>query len=297
MRWIHRQRLPVENRIVRTAAICIALLGCLGLCGCGGSLKPAASPCPGKNTVSQALAVMTAGPQTISFRASASCIIEFTDVDGSRHKETFDAKMILAEPNRLTMAGDKFGPIQIGVNGRQFWMYVKPGLDTGWWGDNLDAAGCGEKLGFNPMILLEAMGRQDTSGDWQLDNHNGLTVLTRSSLDRSGSKKILINNCTGLAERLEYTDRYGRLVVSADMGNYQQLDNQRRIPQHIELRHFKDGKIDAFLSLRLDNIKEFMPTEIQIQRMDSRPPSAGLKRVYRLNELCNFVPDTTAAER
>lgn len=292
-----RYFVSVQSRIIREAAVYAACFAACVLAGCGGNLKPAAPVCPGKNTVSEAMAVMTAGPQTISFRASASCIIEFTDMESGHHKETFDAKMILAEPNRLTMAGDKFGPILLGVNSRQFWMYVKPGLDTGWWGDTLDAAGCGEKLGFNPMVLLEVLGRQDTSGDWQLDNHNGLTVLSRSSLDRSGSKRIVINNCTGLAERLEYTNRYGQLIVSADMDDYQRLDNGRMVPQQIEMRHFKDGKIDAFLSLRLKKIEAFAPTEKQMMRMDSRPSPAGYKQVYRLNPFCNFVPDMTAMER
>lgn len=289
--------LSVQSRIIRKAAVYIILFTACVLTGCGGGLKPAAPICPGKNTVSEALAVMTGGTPHHAFKASASCIIEFTDMEGGHHKETFDAKMILAEPNRLTMAGDKFGPILIGVNSRQFWMYVKPGLDTGWWGDNLDAAGCGEKLGFNPMHLLEVLGRLDVSGDWRLDNQNGLTVLTRSSLDRSGSKRIVINNCTGFAERLEYTDRYGRIAVCADMSSHVRLDNGRCVPQQIELRHFKDGTIDAFLSLRLKKMEVFAPTEKQSRQMESRPSTTGLKRVYRLNELCNFVPDITALER
>ncbi len=256
------------------------------LAGCQPGIKSELPICPGKASAAEAIATLRQKqPVSLSFRATVNCVMEFADAP----RETFDGQMRFVAPDRLYLGGDKFGPIRIGTNEDEFWVYIKPGADAAWWGRKKAVPLCVEKLGFNPFRLAEALGRIDLNQDWKFGAQEGLDVLTMAG--DYGLKKVYINCCTYRVERIEYYDVLGKLIASADMGDYQDVEQAGAIPRMIELRHFRSAKTDSMLRLRLSGISFFSPTPAQ-QRLFERPEPKGYKSVYRWTENCEFVADT-----
>jgi hypothetical protein len=259
----------------------------LMVAGCGPQIQKEEPLCAGKATVTEAVAALKqkqTGP--LSIQAGIHCDIEITNPQSDPINENFDGKMVFMGPDNLRIGGSKFGPIQIGANTKEFWFYVKPGLDTAKWGEKKYISSCSGKLGFNPCYLAEALGQIDLNRDWTLRQDPGVDILTAAEAD--GIKKVYLNCCSYQVERIEYCDIYGNLVASADLSDYRDIPKVGCVPRVIELRHFRSARIDSFVRLRLSNISAFVLPVAQ-QKYFERPLPRGYKSVYRLAENCEFV--------
>jgi hypothetical protein len=279
--WFYRQP---------SAVLYLFLLICMTvLTGCGLQKRTEEEPlCAGKATVTEAVAAMKqrqTGP--LSIQAGIHCVMELPNPQGGKPEiQDFNGKMIFVGPDNLRIGGDKFGPILIGANATEFWFYVKPGLDTAWWGEKKNIPSCTGKLGFNPFYLAEALGQINLDRDWTLRQDPGVDVLTTSEAD--GIKKVYVNCCSYQIERIEYCDTYGNLVASADLSDYRDVLNAGSIPQAIELRHFRSARTDSVVRLRLSGISSFTPKPAQ-QKLFERPMPKGYKTVYRWTPECEFT--------
>ncbi|MEN6306355.1 MAG: hypothetical protein ABFD91_01260 [Anaerohalosphaeraceae bacterium] len=267
-----------------------------GLVWIGGCVPPQKPMelCPGKATREEVIETLRARQvEMLSLRSSVSCVMEYTDSQGKSKKESFDGTLRFVGPDRVYLGGEKFGPIRIGANPETFWMYVKPGLDTAWYGPRKHVMLCPEKIGFNPFYLTDALGQIDLSLDWMLTGDPGFDVLT--VVESTGIRRVYINCCSYQVERIEYCDRMGKLIASADLSNYKMIPDVGDIPGMIDLRHFRSSRMDTRLQLKLSGIAVFKPTEAQM-RLFVRPEPKGFEAVYQLNEFCEFVPDRGQAE-
>jgi len=275
----------------------IGLWMAVGLVWLGGCVPPKREPellCPGKAILEEVIDTLRARQAaTLSLRSSVSCVMEFTDAQGKPKKESFDGTLRFVGPDRLYLGGEKFGPIRIGANPETFWMYVKPALDTAWYGPRRNVMLCPEKIGFNPFYLADALGQIDLSLDWLLTQDPGFDVLT--VIETTGLRRVYINCCTYRIERIEYCDTLGKLIASADLSDYKTITDVGDIPSTIDLRHFRGGRMNTRLTLKLSGIAVFRPTEAQM-RLFVRPEPKGFEAVYQLNEFCEFVPDREQAE-
>jgi hypothetical protein len=259
------------------------------LTGCQPQMKTEEKLCDGKATAAEAVAALRAKQVgLLSLQAAISCVMELPNPQGKADKQDFNGKMVFVGPDNLRIGGDKFGPILIGANATEFWFYVKPGLDTAWWGEKKNVPSCAGKLGVNPFYLAEALGQIDLNRDWTLIQQPGFDIL--STPDVGGTKKVYINCCTYQIERIEYCDIMGNLSTSADLSDYKDVPNVGLVPQGIELRHFRSARTDSIVRLRLSGISSFTPKPAQ-QKLFERPLPKGYKTVYRWTPNCEFAAD------
>lgn len=295
-------RFTIYGRYIRPSSIvyrqsvmlCIAV-GLIFVIGCQPMQKSeSAMVCPGKATAAEVVAALQSKQSVLlSLVGSVDCRLEFTGPDGRPENETFGGKLFFVDPEHLCIAGEKFGPIRIGVNPTEFWMYFKPAVDTAWYGHRKNTLTCGEKSGFNPasmVYLTEAFGQIDPNSDWKLTSDPGYDVLETAT--SGGIKRVFVNCCTNWIERIEYCELSGTIVTlaaSADLADYQMVDGVGEIPTLIQLRHFRFGQSDMMFQLKLSGVKRFVPTPIQQEKLFVRPEPKGYKKIYRLNDQCDFI--------
>ncbi len=274
--------------------VCLTGLFCwVSFSGCGIPRHETTPLCPGKTTAAEVIAALR-DKQTasLSLVCAVDCKLEFTDPDGKPKKETFGGKLFFIDPEKLCIGGEKFGPIRIGVNAEEFWMYFKP-IDTAWFGLRSNTSDCADKSGFNPssmVYLTEAFGRIDRNADWTLTNDPGYDLLT--AVNGRGVKRVYINCCTNQIERIEYCDQVRNqviLVASADLSDYKTIDGVGEVPSVIQLRHFRFGQTDTMFQLKLSAIKAFIPTAVQQEKLFVRPEPKGYEKIFRLNNQCDFI--------
>ncbi|MBM4103958.1 MAG: hypothetical protein FJ263_07890 [Planctomycetes bacterium] len=264
------------------------------LAGCGPKQVKEEKLCAGKATAAEVVAALRQSQaESLSLQARIHCVIEIPNPQGKSEKQDFDGKIFFISPGNLCIAGEKFGRIRIGVNDKEFWVYVKPGQDTAWWGEKKDVPSCVEKLGFNPFYLAEALGQIDLNRDWTLMQQPGFDILV--SPDAGGIKKVYVNCCTYRVERIEYCDVMGRLMAAADLSDYKDVPKVGMIPRMIELGHFRSAQPDLILQLRLSGISFFAPTEAQKKLFD-RPSPKGYASVYHWTGNCEFVAEKELPE-
>ena len=292
--FVSTDRCPVEDFGFRISSFAILIAAIVFplviIAGCTPGQRVEEPICAGKAAAAEAIAALRQKqPTSLSFRATVDCVMEFADAP----RETFDGQLRFVAPDRLYLGGDKFGPIRIGTNEDEFWVYIKPGADTAWWGKRKDVWPCAEKLGLNLFHLAEVLGQIDLNQDWTLMQQPGFDILVAP--DIGGIRKVYINCCTYRVERIEYCDVLGKLIASADMSDYRDVPQVGAIPRMIELRHFRSAKADSILRLKLSGISFFSPTPAQ-QRLFERPEPKGYKSVYQWTESCEFVADTLPIE-
>lgn len=261
--------------------------------GCQPSTGPRREPvlrCKGKGSIEEALESLRLQRVNLHpIRASAKCYLEWTDPDGSMQKETVDAQLRFVPPDRLFVRGDKFGEIRFGTNEEEFWLMVKPQIDTYWWGFRETADQCQERLQFNPWHVTEALGTVQADLTWTLDWHDGYDILTKTGSDGATIKKIWIRACDYQITSIETTDPEGLQAVQIHLDQYAATEQGLSVPTVIEARHLIDGRIDAVLRMELRGIGRFQMEESKQKRLFSRPSPDHYGTVYRLSSTCDFV--------
>ncbi len=261
--------------------------------GCQSPVGPAAEAmprCRGKESIEAAAAALAMQrANLVPIRASARCVIEWTEPDGSRMEEKVDAQLRFVPPDRLFVRGDKFGEIRFGTNAEAFWFMVKPEIDTYWWGRRDLAERCVEKLRFNPWHVTEALGVVEVDESWELDWHDGYDILTQRDAAGGLVRKIWVRACDYQVACIETADAAGGQVVRIEMDQYTAAEPGLSVPAVIEARHLTDGRTDAVLRVELRGIRRFEADSKSLERLFSRPSEDRYGTVYRLVSTCDFV--------
>ncbi len=257
-----------------------------------GCQQPTLQPkqlCPGKPTVQQAAAMIELQKQNVQpMMASAECIMSWLDEKGSEKDEQVSGKMAFVPPGKIFFKGDKFGEIRFGTNETEFWLRVKPELDSYWWGSKAQAAQCDETLLFNPAQIAEALGIVNVTTDWDLFYRDGYDVL---SLYEAGKlkKRVYVNACDYHIEEIEYFDVREIKKVSVKLTNYWAGDDGLTVPATIFVSYFDAlGLEESSVQIKLKHIRPF-PPEKQKKRLFERPGRDGYEHVYRLDNNCEFI--------
>ena len=71
-----------------------------------------------------------------AFKASADCVVYLPDAEGRLKPESVDAVSVrFVPPENFFFRGDKaFQEIRLGTNDTEFWLRIKPELDSYWYG-------------------------------------------------------------------------------------------------------------------------------------------------------------------
>jgi hypothetical protein len=280
---IHLQETFVARRIfLLMMALAVALTGCQA---------PELSPrltCPGKATVQEAAAVIGLQKQNVQpITASADCRLSWRDETGKEKNEQVSGKMAFVPPGKIFFKGDKFGEIRFGTNDQEFWLRVKPELDSYWFGSRTQAGQCDETLLLNPAQVAEALGIVDITTQWQLFYRDGYDVL---SLYQGGKlkKRVYVNACDYRIEEIEYFDVLEIKKVSVKLTNYWAGDDGLTVPSTIFVSYFDAaGLEESSVQIELRHIRP-LPPEKQKKKLFERPGRDGYGKLYQLNQNCEF---------
>ena len=257
-----------------------------------GCQQPVIQPkrlCPGKATAQQAAAVLHLQKQNVQpIMASADCIVSWRDEKGKDRHEPFDAQLRFVPPEKIFFKGDKlFNEIRFGTNETEFWLRVKPEMDSYWWGSKILADQCDQVLLINPAQIAEALGIVDVTPDWMLIYRDGYDILSLYE-DEKLKKRVYVNACDYRIERIEYFDGYGMKKVSVELTDYWAGDDGLMVPSKIRVGSFDSlGIEESSVQIKLKHIRPF-PPEKQKKRLFQRPGRDGYEHLYRLDENCEF---------
>ena len=274
-----------KSMITFLAAAMVILSGCQ---------QPPVRPkqiCPGKLTIEQAVAVIGLQKQNVQpMMASADCVMSWRDEKGKEKDERVSGKMAFVPPGKIFFKGDKFGEIRFGTNETEFWLRIKPELDSYWWGSKLLADQCDQVLLINPANIAEALGIVDVTADWKLVYRDGCDILSLYEGEML-KKRVYVNACDYRIEKIEYFDAYGMKKVSVELTDYWPGDDGLMVPSKIHVGSFDSlGTEESSVQIKLKHIRPF-PPEKQKKKMFERPERDGYEHMYRLNDNCEFIEE------
>lgn len=247
--------------------------------------------CEGKGSIEETVGVLTLQRQNaVPIQGRADCIFHYKDDKGDdKQKEVSSVNVRFVPPERILFRGNVFGEVVgFGSNENEFWMRIKPDMDSYWWGTKQQAADCSETMLINPYNVNEALGTVDVSPDWELSYENGYDILTLSATDGTLAKRVYVDACDYLVSRIEYFDKEGLLKASADLSDY--TTGELVVPESIEVTHYQYGIREGSVEIRLKHVRPFVPQD-KHRRLFERPEREGFEFMYRLDEHCRFIED------
>ena len=281
--------------IVNKSIIIFLVTACLFWAGCQPTaVRPGDEMiCPGKPSIEEAIKLLSLQRQNVQpLRASAECIFHYQDENGKEKKQTVNPVTVrFIPPSRIIFRGSEFGEIGFGANENEFWLRVKPEWDSYWWGTRDQAAQCDEAMLINPYNVIEALGVVEVTADWQLSHENGSDILTLFDGGNTIVKRVIVNACDYLTERIEYYDKEGFLAASAVLSRYTTGADGIVIPSDIEVTYYRYGIKEYFVVIQLKHVAPFAPTEKQRRLLFKRPGRDGYENVYRLDANCKFIEE------
>jgi len=294
MRWLLRYNGKV---------LCIflaAIFAVVALAGCGPRLQKPIRICQGAGDVGKALDGYAQDVRPI--RASGQCRLEYYDVDGKNRKENFPIRLWIDPPSRVCMFGDVAFDgrgIILGCNDREFWLSIKPGAETYWWGrwheQETSGRGCFEGLILNPQNLLDALSVSSSEligvrqQDWILSNEGQFDILTLRDSAGNVIKKIYIYCCDNFVRRIEYFDASGNAAIVMELDNYRQVSDGFAVPYLIKVSRHTGGETAETLRITLKSVRLAVLSEKKRSYLFVRPKPNGVKHIFKLNADCEFA--------
>ncbi len=277
----------------RNSIFIVLVIACLFWAGCqptvtnGGKII-----CPGKASIEEAveyLSLQRTNAQPMI--ASADCTMSWRDDKDSEKKEQVSGKMAYVPSGKIFYKGDKFGEIRFGANETEFWLRIKPEVDSYWWGEKSLADECNEMLLVNPAQIAEALGIVEVTADWRLDNHDGYDILSLHE-DEKLKKRVYVNTCDYRIEKIEYYDAYGMKKISAELADYWANEDDPMVPTKISVSYFDSlGDEESSVQIELKHIKPMSEKQKKNEDLFKRPGRDGYEHMYRLDRNCEFIEE------
>ena len=264
----------------------------LFLAGCPQPLDdeiiPVETGCPGKASIRQAVKIIRLQKQNVMpFRAKADCVFSYRKADGTDKDEPVGGDIVFVPKGNIFFKGSKFGEIRFGANAEEFWLRVKPELDTYWYGSKVIASECNEKLLINPANVAEALGVVDVTTDWTLSHRDGYDLLDLIE-DGKKKKRVYVNTCDYRIELIEYFDADEFKRIGIELGNYTTNDDGIMVPSVIRFSYYDDmGLEESAVRIELKHVR-YLPPEKQKKKLFVRPGRDGYKKLLHLNADCEF---------
>lgn len=276
-----------QMRLVLAAVMVLAMTGCQRP-----RMRETTPGCPGKITIEQAAAALAQQRNRLGpMQATARCVLQWYDLHNKLRSESIDSAQVrFVPPDMLYIRGVKFGEVLFGANESEFWLRIKPELDTYWYGTREQAQQCAYALPMNPANLAEAMGMVEVDARWELFYRDGRDWLTLREQGRP-VKRVYVNACDYRVERIEYFDRQGQLTAVTELADYMTANDAPPTPTTIRLTTFYRGQEDSSALFELHNVRRFEPSDKQMRGFFERPGRDGYGTVLQLDVSCNFVEE------
>jgi len=271
--------------------------------GCGPAARKPLRICPGISDVEQTVSILKAQARNVeSIRATGQCRLQYYTEDKGPYRENFPVRLWMESPGRVCLYGDvafDARGITLGCNQREFWLSIKPGAESYWWGRWPENKGlgknCFEQFILNPKTLLEAIGvvpMDSVDGQrskWMLSNEGPFDILTRLNGDGNIVKKIYVYSCDYLVRKIEYFDSNGQVSIVTELDDYKQISDGFSVPALIKIVRFGHNGRDDSIRIKLKSIKPVGISEKRQRILFSRPEPRGVKHIYELNENCELI--------
>lgn len=262
----------------------------LFLAGCESRFRQPTKICPGKDSVTDALAALQSQSRNVApLRANGQCRFEYY-VEGKKkpQRENFNVKLWVNPPVEIYMQGDKAlvpKAIVLGSNEKEFWLSIRPKeISTHWWG-NWSEQDLSEGFVINPRTLLESLGigEVETQQDWFLSNEGPYDVMSKRQHDVV-IKKIYIYSCDYRVRKIEFFSRDGQTVADAKLDKYKEVSDGFFVPSLIKVTTYSRDTGESSLSITLDlsTIKPATITEPRRNVLFKLPKPRGFTKVYRI---------------
>lgn len=248
--------------------------------------------CPGKASLQEALESIRLQKQNVRpFRATAECVISYVDSKGKDQNHRVSGNFIFVPPDKIFFKGDvMLSEVRFGTNETEFWLRVKPDMDTYWWGSKSQADLCRAELLVNPANIAEALGVVDIDENWQMFHREGYDIFSLYQKNKI-AKRAYINACDYTIEQIEYFDADEFVRISVELNNYTTGEDGIVVPSRIRVCSYNpEGLEEVAMSFKLNNIR-YLPPEKQGKKLFVRPGRDGYEHLLRLTEDCEFIEE------
>ena len=245
--------------------------------------------CPGKETSAEAIATLQARLDRTHplYINNVQARIGYLDDKKKRRERPLPLKIWLEPPHNVFMRGQATpgprGVISMGSNQGEFWLSIRPDLNSYWWGKWSEVDGA-EQLQISPQVVLEALGLLDLGSpdSWFLSNSGAYDVLSLVD-DRGGIlRRLHIDACDYLLRKIEYFDRFGDVLVLVELADYKVLAGRFEVPTQIQISNFAGEELTDWIKLTLKGAQEREFSEQQRDRLFVRPTPTNYDKVHRV---------------
>ena len=282
----------MNRRSCRIIIIAVSLL----LGGCTSFRSRAVKICPGKNSVSEAIAALRKRSEKITaIKANGICDVKFFDRRGKAIKESFPVRIWAEPPRQICLHADiLFNPAAIiaGANEREFWL-CSTLLKYYAWG-RFDGDGSitfvenvpPVLLSFSPQLLFEAMGlvNIENPSRWTLQNDGNSDILEKSTIDGKIIKRIHINTCDYTVRAVEYLNRSGRVIAFIELDDYKIIADELTTPHKIAIVQSNAHGVLTSVTIKLSKIQLIELSDRQRKALFNRPKPDGFDKVLKITE-------------
>lgn len=260
------------------------------ICGCAPELKITKRICPGRQTVVESLDALNANSENAaSLRANGQCRLQYYDGD-KKHKESFPVKVWVNPPTEIYLQGDvafDARGIVLGSNEDEFWLAMKPKEISGYWWGQWSDANCPEMLMISPKLVLEGLGIlaiDSNRRNWFLSNKDGFDVLTEHNNKGVVQKRIYIDCCDYLIEKIEYFDAGGQAIAIVELDKYKEVVEGFFAPAGIKITTYGEHAVEdaVEVNFNLKSIKPAIFTDRQRERLFNRSKPRGFENIYKI---------------
>ena len=276
-------------KILRKLILYIPLL-ILILAGCESRFRQPTKICPGKDSVTDALAALQSQSRNVvPLRANGQCRFEY-NVEGKKklQRESFNVKLWVNPPVELYLQGDKAlvpKAIVLGSNEKEFWLSISPKeISTHWWG-YWSEQDLSDGLVINPRTLLESLGigEVESQRNWSLSNEGPYDVISKRQQDVV-IKKIYIYSCDYRVRKIEFFSRDGQIVADTKLDKYKEVSDGFFVPFLMKVTTYsrETGETALSITLDLNSIRPATITEPRRNILFRRTPPRGIKTIYRV---------------
>ncbi len=247
----------------------VLLLSAMGLGGCSGHFRRDQVPVTGEATLEGAVSQLQAQAEAFKpTQINLMCKLSYWDEEGKwRNLTGFNMKLWVEPPYNLYLVGNAMpgpeGKIFMGANQQEFWLSIRPEINTYWhgrWDDMPDVT----NLELNPKVVLESLGLVEFAPHetWQLDNQRGVDVLTCTDVTSAQvTKRLFVDTRKYQLKKILYYDTLGQVAVVVDLERYRVLDGKNSVPTGIRVGRYVQGELEGRVTFTLRESRLIKVTE------------------------------------
>jgi hypothetical protein len=251
--------------------------------------------CPGKATVAEALATLTARSRSaVPVWANGHAVLTYYVPDRKkpeRHALTIDLRF--DPPARIYLQGSLTAvskAIVLGSNEEKFWLALRPkeisSYYVGRWQDVSDFEG----LVMSPRVVLESVGILSVPGSepnaarWKLENKGPYDILTQRDEGGRPVRRLHVYACDYSVHEIEYFDHRGKIVAVAQLSGYQPVVEGFPVPTQIDVVSTRpDGRKDSVV-MDLGSVWTKPFNEKQRQVFFNPPDADKFEHIYHYQD-------------